>query len=179
MEKKNRFNLTLTSLPLKINLCYESTINTSTEIYTNDPIYKLLDNSDIENIVNDYLKFRKKNKLPLDKNDDYKDDLNINLDSFILKNKIDISDNDLSDNYENDDSSDTDTDKDNKRKNQYLNKENIISFKNNNNSNNKYKAAGKKTSKKLKKLKKMNYCFYYKKNLLRIIFIIINILKII
>ena len=51
MEKKNRFNLTLTSLPLKINLCYESTINTSTEIYTNDPIYKLLDNSDIENIL--------------------------------------------------------------------------------------------------------------------------------
>ena len=51
MEKKNIFNLTFTALPLKINLCYESTINTSTEIYTNDPIYKLLDNSDIENIL--------------------------------------------------------------------------------------------------------------------------------
>lgn len=46
------------------------------------------------------LKFRKKYKDPLDKKDDIKEDLNIKLDSFKLKNKIDVSDNDLSDNYE-------------------------------------------------------------------------------
>ena len=44
--------------------------------------------------------FWKKYKGPLDKNDDIKEDLNIKLDSFKLKNKIDVSDNDLSDNYE-------------------------------------------------------------------------------
>ena len=41
------------------------------------------------------IKNQSKNKLPLDKKNDFKNDLNINLESFILKNKNDVSDNDI------------------------------------------------------------------------------------
>ena len=51
MEKKDIFPFIYDNLPLKFNLCYFSTINISTEFNIKDPIYNLLQYSDLEHIL--------------------------------------------------------------------------------------------------------------------------------
>ena len=68
MEKNNIFPFIYEDLPLKFNLCYFSTINISTEFNIKDPIYNLLNYSDLEHIlkfkeehITKYFYFNRKN----------------------------------------------------------------------------------------------------------------------
>ena len=51
MEKKNLFPFIYDDLPIKFNLCYFSTINISTEFNIKDPIYNLLQYTDVEHTI--------------------------------------------------------------------------------------------------------------------------------